>query len=321
MRASAVSWQQRAMLLTSGTRVSGLAWWTTAALVAVSVAQLALFGLTALLRLGYPYPLEPSEPASLAEVQRILMGQPLYVEPSLGYVPLVYGPIYFSLSAAVAALLGPTFLPLRLVSLIASVGCIALVYAIVRRETASRVASLASAALLAAANPLMETALDIGRVDSVFTLLILLGAYLARGATLPTQQRSRRQLAVLGVAGICFGLAAVTKSPLAAVPSMGAVLVFLVVYERVRASAFALGVTAAAGFAATSRNRRSATSRCWTTCTLRKAVAPIFDAARIRRLHPCVGGALDLIERPGDALGGARCVCSLTAPRCLKAPP
>jgi 4-amino-4-deoxy-L-arabinose transferase-like glycosyltransferase len=247
MRASSVSWQQRAMLLTSGTRVSGLAWWTTAALVAVSVAQLALFGLTALLRLGYPYPLEPSEPASLAEVQRILMGPPLYVEPSLGYVPLVYGPIYFCLSAAVAALLGPTFLPLRLVSLIASVGCLALVYAIVRRETASRVAALASAALLAAANPLIETALDIGRVDSLFTLLILLGAYLVRGATLPSKQHTRRQLAVLGVAGICFGLAAVTKSPLAAVPSMGAVLVFLAVYERVRASAFAVGAVAAAG--------------------------------------------------------------------------
>ena len=247
--------------------MSGLAWWTTAALVAVSVAQLALFGLTALLRLGYPYPLEPSEPASLAEVQRMLMGQPLYVEPSLGYVPLVYGPIYFSLSATVAALLGPTFLPLRLVALIASIGCIALVYAIVRRETASGVAALASAALLAAANPLVETALDIGRVDSLFTVLILLGAYLARGATLaspqlastqlpptqlpytqlPSTQRSRRQLATLAVAGICFGVAAVTKSPLAAVPSMGAVLVFLVVYERLRAFAFAVGAAVAAG--------------------------------------------------------------------------
>jgi len=52
----------------------------------------------------------------------------------------------------------------------------------------------------------------------------------------------------------------------------------------------------------------------------RERIARLLDAARIRRLHPCVGGAVDLIAiRPGcgcdDAaptpvtIGNAGCLC------------
>ena len=127
-------------------------------------AYIALFMGTALLRLGYPYPLEPTKASSLSEVGRILSGQPLYVAPTLEYVPLVYGPIYFYVSALVARVLGETYVPLRLVSLLASIGSLALVFRLVQRETGSARAGLVAAGLLAAANPLAETAMDIGRV-------------------------------------------------------------------------------------------------------------------------------------------------------------
>src|ERR1700744_4569282 len=56
----------------------------------------------ALRRLDYPFALEWLEGNSLAEVHRILAGQPLYPAPTAGYVPDGYPPLYFDVSAPAA---------------------------------------------------------------------------------------------------------------------------------------------------------------------------------------------------------------------------
>ena len=170
-----------------------------------AVAGLAVIGAylgIALARLGSPVHLEILEGNSLVEVHRILAGQPLYPAPSASYVPDGYPPLYFALSAAVASVLGQSYLPLRLVSLLASLACFAILGRLVQRETGSHAAGLAAAGLLAATYFATDTWFDVGRVDSLFLALSVAGLYAARRA-----RRARGAIA----AGLVLGAAFCTK--------------------------------------------------------------------------------------------------------------
>jgi hypothetical protein len=129
-------------------------------------------------RLLYPYELEWMEGGSVAHVQQILDGRRLYHEPNLDFVAFNYMPLYFYVSAAVAAVIGNGFFALRLVSLLASLGCFILIFQIVLRRSASAYASIAAAALFAASFRLTGAWFDIARVDSLFLALLLAGIYL-----------------------------------------------------------------------------------------------------------------------------------------------
>jgi hypothetical protein len=97
-----------------------------AAQLAGALAGLVAIGsylFIALSRLDYPFTVEWLEGNSLVEVHRILAGQPLYPAPSAGYVPDGYPPLYFAVSAAAARVLGLSYLPLRLVSVVSSLAC------------------------------------------------------------------------------------------------------------------------------------------------------------------------------------------------------
>jgi hypothetical protein len=146
-----------------------------AGLVAVC-AYLAI----ALSRLTYPFTVEWLESNSLVEVHRILAGQPLYPAPSIRYVPDGYPPLYFAVSAAVASVLGVSYLPLRLVSLVSSLVCFVLLGRLVQRETGSLAAGAGAAGLFAATYFATDTWFDVGRVDSLFLALSIGGLYAAR---------------------------------------------------------------------------------------------------------------------------------------------
>jgi hypothetical protein len=134
----------------------------------------------ALRRLDYPFALEWLEGNSLAEVHRVLAGQDLYPAPTAGYVPDGYPPLYFAVSAAAARVLGPSYLTLRLVSLISSLACFALLGRLVQRETASIAAGTAAAGLLAATYSVTDTWFDVARVDSLFLALSIGALHSAR---------------------------------------------------------------------------------------------------------------------------------------------
>src|SRR3989442_8845140 len=91
-----------------------------AAALAAAGAHLAAFLFVAAARLVYPYELEWIEGGLADEVLAILRGQAPYAQPSLHLVAFIYPPLYFYASAAVAVLIGPGFLPLRLVSFAAT---------------------------------------------------------------------------------------------------------------------------------------------------------------------------------------------------------
>jgi len=151
--------------------------------LAVALAGLVAVGaylVIALNRLTYPFTVEWLESNSLVEVHRILAGQPLYTAPTAGYVPDGYPPLYFAVSAAAASVLGVSYLPLRLVSLVSSLVCFALLGRLVQRETGSVAAGVGAAGLFAATYFATDTWFDVGRVDSLFLALSIGGLYVAR---------------------------------------------------------------------------------------------------------------------------------------------
>jgi hypothetical protein len=158
-------------------------WAPRAAQLAAALVGLVAIGayvFVALRRLDYPFALEQLEGNSLVEVHRILAGQALYPAPSVGYVPDGYPPVYFYVSAAVARVLGASYLTLRLVSLASSLACFALLARLVQRETGSIAAGTGAAGVFAATYFATGDWFDIGRVDSLFLALSIGGLYAVR---------------------------------------------------------------------------------------------------------------------------------------------
>ena len=154
-----------------------------AARLAAALAGLIAIGaylFVALSRLGYPFAVNPLEGNSLVEVHRILAGQPLYPAPTAGYVPDGYTPLYFYVAAAAARVLGVSYLPLRLVSLLSSLACFGLLARLVQRETGSIAAGTGAAGVFAATYFATGTWFDTARVDSLFLALSIGGLYAVR---------------------------------------------------------------------------------------------------------------------------------------------
>ena len=155
----------------------------------------------AISRMGYKFTLEWLEGASLIQLQRLLAGQPLYAQPTFDYVSLIYSPLYFYVSWLFARILGFGFLPLRLVSLLATLGCVALIFFIVRKYTADVYVSLMAAGSFLALYKISDTWFDLARVDMLAVFLTLLAIYLMQA----------RSAARLISAGIAISLACLTK--------------------------------------------------------------------------------------------------------------
>ena len=224
-------------------RVSAIAGALKWLLVGTSIWYIGAYLGVALLRIGYPFELEWMEGAIANHVLRILNGRPLYVSPSLEFVPFIYAPFYYYVSAGLARITGFSLLPLRLVSFLSSLACLAIIYAFVRRETGSRFHGLVSAALFAATFRVAGAWLDLARPDSLFLACLLAGLYLARfgGSRL-----------ALAAAGLLFALSFHTKqiALLIALPAMAGSLLI----RRSRALPFVATFSALGGAAVPALN-------------------------------------------------------------------
>jgi len=146
----------------------------------VSLAPTGVFLFVALRRIGYPYELEWLEGGAVEIVRRVATGHSIYVQPSLHYVPYPYTPLYFWVCGILSHVIGVGFLPLRVVSLLSSLGCFAMLVAIVRRETGDVVAGVLASGLFTVTFAVSGAWLDIGRVDSFALFLLLISLYVAR---------------------------------------------------------------------------------------------------------------------------------------------
>jgi 4-amino-4-deoxy-L-arabinose transferase-like glycosyltransferase len=172
-----------------------------------AAGALALFLVTSLLRLGYPFELEWMEGTVLAHVQRVVEGQPLYVAPTLAFVPLDYTPLYYYVSAGASLLFGQSFTALRLVSSVATWLSIAAVHRLVRFETGRRSAGWVSAGCFAALYWRSGTWFDVARPDMLALALGLIGAYAIR--------RHPTSAAGPAVAGALLALSILAKQSMA----------------------------------------------------------------------------------------------------------
>lgn len=172
-------------------------------LLILAFAHVAAMLVVVLGRIAYPFELEWMEGAILDHVVRLLHGQPLYVRPSLDFVSYNYPPLYYAVSAAVAKVTGVGFLPLRLVSFLSSLGCLAILFAWARKESGSAAAGFLSAAFFAAAFKVGGAWFDIARVDMLALFLVLAAAWLLR--------HGGRGIASAALAGVLIAAAGLTK--------------------------------------------------------------------------------------------------------------
>ena len=170
--------------------------WLVGGIFIVAVVAIAL------LRIGYPFELEWMEGGSLQTVQRLVDGQCIYAPPSMEYVPFIYTPLYFYVCAAMSSLFGGGFFTLRLVSLLASLGSLTMIFLLVRNRTRDIFWSFAGAGLFAACFEIGGGWFDVGRTDPLALFFLLSSVYLL--------ERRPDRIGHL-LAGLVFVLAFLTK--------------------------------------------------------------------------------------------------------------
>jgi hypothetical protein len=144
---------------------------------ALVVLFFGLFLWAAFKRMRYPFEVEWIESGIMVSVLRIAHGQGIYVSPTLDYVPFLYAPVYLYLCAAMTKLVGVaghSYMAMRLVSTLATLGSCGAIYALVMTETQRRIAALAAGGLYVACYSVVDGFFDIGRVDSLFVMVLLL---------------------------------------------------------------------------------------------------------------------------------------------------
>jgi hypothetical protein len=152
-----------------------------AAIVAIlAAAHVLLYFDIARRTLDYPYPLNWIEGGTLDVVARVRDGLPLYVRPTVDYVPYIYTPLYYWATAGVALVTGLDFFAARLVSFAAIVGATLIVWLFVRREGGDRLAALTAVGLFIGTYDAVARYFHIARVDSLFLFLLLAGFYSLR---------------------------------------------------------------------------------------------------------------------------------------------
>jgi hypothetical protein len=137
-----------------------------ATLIGLSAAAwLAFIGLAAV-RITHPFPLDAGEGAWLDESTRLAQGQPLYVAPTLAYVPLPVMPGFALVASALVSVFGAHFWILRLLASTATLLIAWLVGFAVRRETKSPLLGMVAAGLWLGAFAATGARFDLGRPDT-----------------------------------------------------------------------------------------------------------------------------------------------------------
>lgn len=167
-----------------------------------ATVPIVVYVATAPARLRYPYDLHWMEGSSVDIARRVSLAEPLYTAPTLDFVSWPYPPLYYWVAGGLSWIIGPGYLPLRLVSLAAALAVLGLVAVIVTRRTGHALAGLVAAGAYAGTFQLSGSWADIGRVDSLMLALLLAGVVAAQRAS-----TIRHGLLV----GLLLGAAVMTK--------------------------------------------------------------------------------------------------------------
>ncbi|MFP4459226.1 MAG: ArnT family glycosyltransferase [Candidatus Zixiibacteriota bacterium] len=153
-------------------------------------------------RIGYIFELEWMEGTTYETVHRLMNSEKIYIKPSLEFIPNIYTPVYFYLSALLSQIFGLNILLLRFISVISSIFLFGLVYRFVKKRTGGYFYPFLSAGLLAATFKIVSAWYDLARVDNLFVMLMFLAIYILYDK--PDKKRAI-------ISGLVFFLAFYTK--------------------------------------------------------------------------------------------------------------
>jgi hypothetical protein len=178
----------------------------------------------ALIRLPYPYELEWIGGAMHDHCERVITGKPLYVPPGPDWFPYEYPPLYFWTSAALVRLTGcGTYVAMRAVSILSTLGCAYLLFLWVRRAVTRQdqddsrrsgtIWGWIAAGVFLATYRFTGAWYDAERLDMLFLCLSLLGIYLLVCATeeTPPGPASTQRTVYSCLSALAFSLAFLTK--------------------------------------------------------------------------------------------------------------
>lgn len=149
----------------------------------LAIAAISVFVAITTTRLTYPLELDYIEGAVMDHVVRLANGQPIYVEPSLEFVPLAYMPLFPALASLLARVFGPALWEPRLVLLLSALGIAALTFGIVRKETGRWTFAAAAAGIYLGGLGIAGGHYDVARPDSLMLFLSLGGLAVLRFTT------------------------------------------------------------------------------------------------------------------------------------------
>ncbi|HEY0306936.1 MAG TPA: hypothetical protein VGB94_02145 [Acidobacteriaceae bacterium] len=147
---------------------------------AIAVSMVLAFVATAAKRLHLPFEYDWIEDGVLASVRHIRSGGALYQAPSVYFTPYLYTPIYLYTAALVSKFAGIGYAALRLLSIGATLGCFAAIYALVYSEVRRHFAALAAVGIFAACYPVVNACFDLGRVDMLYLFFVLISLLATR---------------------------------------------------------------------------------------------------------------------------------------------
>lgn len=150
------------------------------AIVAVSGLLVVLFLITALHRLHYRFELEELEGNVYMACLRAFRGQPVYVAPSMAWIPYMYPPLFYYASAALGHVMGMSIATVRALSILSTLGCFVLIYTLVWTELRRHLPAVAAVGIYAGCYTLSEQWFDMARLDSFFIMLVLLAMLVTR---------------------------------------------------------------------------------------------------------------------------------------------
>lgn len=139
-------------------------------LIALAVG---IFLAVAIPKILFPYEAHWMEGSMLDAVTRILNGIHLYAKPNIHYVPWLYEPLYYYVTAGIAKIFGLTFFTARIPSILSTLAICIILYFVIRKETGKFYYAIAAVGLFIASYAKTEFCLVMARVDPLFTLFVV----------------------------------------------------------------------------------------------------------------------------------------------------
>jgi len=171
------------------------------------------------------------EGGSVDHVRWLLSGHRLYVHPTLAFIPYVYTPLYYYIATALCWTVGLGFGPLRVLSIVSTLLTAVIIFRLLRHETNNNLAAYWGASFYLGTYSLAGYWFDLGRVDALEILFVVLAVDCAR--------RGESVLSALA-AGVWLSLGVLTKQT--AVAGALPIGLYLLIQSRKRLGYFLLGL-------------------------------------------------------------------------------